>query len=437
MKGIGRVSLGVAAAVLGFAVLIGPASSMSGADVVQVEPSVGPVIVSTITLGATPVAGVVVVVSRDEKEVGRAKSASDGTVEIPVPGSAQYEVTIDRSSLPDGVAFASGARTTLKPFVQANGRAPVVFQLTKAGAQEVETVSNFERMANLIASGLRLGLVIALASVGLSLLYGTTGLTNFAHGELVTFGAVAAWFFNDPGTIGAPLVLAAVLGVVASGGLGASLEFSLFRPLRRRGMPDNTVMIVSIGLAFLLRYLISIIFEANPRQYAQYAAQSPTVDIGPLHLRPKDVIIAVVAALVLIAVGLFLRRARLGTAIRAVSDNRDLAESSGIDVQRVILVVWVMSAGLAGLGGILLGLTETVSWNMGQRVLLVMFAAVVLGGLGTTFGAMAGGIVVGVVSDVSTFWLDSDLKIVVALFALILVLLVRPNGIFGFNERAA
>jgi len=145
----------------------------------------------------------------------------------------------------------------------------------------------------------------------------------------------------------------------------------------------------------------------------------------------------VVAALVLVGVGLFLRRARLGTAIRAVSDNRDLAESSGIDVQRVILAVWVMSAGLAGLGGILLGLTETVSWNMGQRVLLVMFAAVVLGGLGTTFGAMAGGIVVGVVSDVSTFWLDSDLKIVVALFALILVLLVRPNGIFGFNERAA
>ena len=437
MKGVARASLSVVAAVLGFLVLIAVPATLAAASVTQVIPAAGPVIVSTITLGVKPLAGVVVVVRRDGKEVGRGTSARDGTVEIQVSEAAQYEVTIDRASLPDGVGFVPGARTTLKPFVQANGRAPVVFQLTKSGAAEAETVSNFGRMANLVASGLRFGLVIALASVGLSLLYGTTGLTNFAHGELVTFGAVAAWFFNDPGTIGVPLVFAAVLGVLASGGLGASLEFSLFRPLRRRGMPDNTVMIVSIGLAFLLRYLISIIFEANPRQYAQFAAQSPTVHIGPLHLRPKDVIVAVVAALVLVGVGLFLRRARLGTAIRAVSDNRDLAESSGIDVQRVILAVWVMSAGLAGLGGILLGLTETVSWNMGQRVLLVMFAAVVLGGLGTTFGAMAGGIVVGVVSDVSTFWLDSDLKIVVALFALILVLLVRPNGIFGFNERAA
>jgi len=140
---------------------------------------------------------------------------------------------------------------------------------------------------------------------------------------------------------------------------------------------------------------------------------------------------------VLVLVGIFLQRARLGTAIRAVSDNRDLAESSGIDVQRVILTVWILSGALAGLGGLLLGLTETVSWNMGQRVLLVMFAAVVLGGLGTTFGAMAGGLLVGIVSDLSTFWLDSDLKIVVALAALVVVLLFRPTGIFGVRERTA
>ena len=138
-----------------------------------------------------------------------------------------------------------------------------------------------------------------------------------------------------------------------------------------------------------------------------------------------------------IAVGIFLQRARLGTAIRAVSDNRDLSIASGIDDQRVILLVWITAGAMAGLSGIMLASTDTASWNMGQRVLLVTFAAVVLGGLGTTFGAMVGGLVVGIVSDVSTFWLDADLKIVVALATLVVVLLVRPQGIFGVKARTA
>jgi len=169
----------------------------------------------------------------------------------------------------------------------------------------------------------------------------------------------------------------------------------------------------------------------------QFAAQAPSIDLGPISLRPKDLIVIAVATVVLIAVGVFLQRSRLGTAIRAVSDDRDLSESSGIDVQRVILAVWVLSGALAGLGGVFLAVTETATWNMGQRALLIMFAAVVLGGLGTAFGAMAGGLLVGIVSDLSTYWLDADLKIVVALGALIVVLLFRPTGIFGVRARAA
>jgi len=211
----------------------------------------------------------------------------------------------------------------------------------------------------------------------------------------------------------------------------------MFRPLRKRGMPDLSVMVASIGLAFILRYAFAIIFDANPLQYVQFAAQAPTVDLGPISVRPKDLIVIAVAAVVLVAVGLFLQRSRLGTAIRAVSDDRDLSESSGIDVQRVILAVWVLSGALAGLGGVLIAVTDTATWNMGQRALLIMFAAVVLGGLGTAFGAMAGGLLVGIVSDLSTYWLDADLKIVVALGALVVVLLFRPTGIFGVRARAA
>ena len=131
------------------------------------------------------------------------------------------------------------------------------------------------------------------------------------------------------------------------------------------------------------------------------------------------------------------QRARLGTAIRAVSDNRDLSVASGIDDNRVVLIVWLMAGAMAGLSGVMLGSTEFIGWNMGQRVLRVMFAAVLLGGLGTTFGAMFGGIFVGVVSDLSTLWLDADLKIVVALATLVAVLLVRPQGVFGVKARTA
>ena len=414
------------------------AGSAPGAPTTTVAPtSGGPTLSTVLTAGGKPVEGVDVTVSRDGSKVASGTSDEDGRVVIHLDEPGRYEVALDVGSLPDGISVEKGARSELRPIVQSGGVTPIVFRLVAEGGGGSTAPGTGERLAGLLASGLRFGLVIAVASVGLSLIFGTTGLTNFAHGEMVAFGAIATWYFNDPSSVGLSLVLAALAGVVLSGMFGASLELGLFRPLRRRGMSDLAIMVVSIGLAFALRYLFAMVFAANPRQYAQYAAQAPSVDLGIVQLRPKDLIVIGVSLVVLVLVGIFLQRARLGTAIRAVSDNRDLAESSGIDVQRVILTVWILSGALAGLGGLLLGLTETVSWNMGQRVLLVMFAAVVLGGLGTTFGAMAGGLLVGIVSDLSTFWLDSDLKIVVALAALVVVLLFRPTGIFGVRERTA
>jgi branched-chain amino acid transport system permease protein len=400
----------------------------------------GPSITTTLTAGseAEPLEGVVVTVSQDGTEVGQATSDADGKVQIPVPAAGRYQVSLDVKSLPEGVELAEGAKATLTPIVQATGARPVVFRLTEAGQATTSGPSDVERLASLTASGVRFGLVIALAAVGLSLIFGTTGLTNFAHGELIAFGAIATWYLNvSDGGLGLPLLLAAVGGILLTGVFGASFELAVYRPLRRRGMPVVSQMVVSIGLAFALRYVFSIIFGQGPQQYAQYAAQSPTVTLGPISLRPKDLVITAIAFVCLLAVALFLQRARLGTAIRAVSDNRDLSIASGIDDQRVILMVWVIAGLLAGLSGIMLASTDSAAWNMGQRVLLVTFAAVVLGGLGTTFGAMVGGLVVGVVSDVSTFWLDADLKIVVALATLVVVLLIRPQGIFGVKARTA
>jgi neutral amino acid transport system permease protein len=359
-------------------------------------------------------------------------------VAVEIPEGGQYDVTLDPDTFPEGVDFAEDARTELSPFAQNVGDRPVVFRLTEEGAAARERTSDAQRLLSLFASGVRFGLVIGLAAVGLSLIFGTTGLTNFAHGELVSFGAIATWYLNNPTSgLGIPLVIAAVGGIALSGAFGASIELGVFRPLRRRGMPVLSQMVVSIGLAIALRYVFSIVYGASSRQYAQYAAQGPTVDLGPISLRPKDVVVTIVALLAVVAVGVFLSKARLGTAIRAVSDNGDLSTASGIDTQRVILLVWVLAGVLAGAGGLMLGTTDLVSWNMGQQILLIMFAAVLLGGLGTAYGAMVGGLFVGIVSDMSTFWLDADLKIVVALGTLVLVLLVRPQGVFGVRTRAA
>lgn len=403
-------------------------------------PTTGPGISTTIVAGSDgePIEGVTVTVSQDGDEVGSATSGADGKIFVAVPAAGRYQVVLDTESLPDGIELEDGARSTLNPIVQANGVLPVVFRLAEEGATTTSGPTDFDRLASLLASGVRFGLVIALAAVGLSLIFGTTGLTNFAHGELIAFGAIATWYLNsNSGGLGLPLLLAAVGGIILTGVFGASFELGVYRPLRRRGMPIVSQMVVSIGLAFALRYAFSIIFGQSPQQYSQYAAQSPTVSLGPISLRPKDLVITAVAFACLVAVGLFLQRSRFGTAIRAVSDNRDLSVASGIDDQKVILTVWVVAGALAGLSGIMLASTDTAAWNMGQRVLLVTFAAVVLGGLGTTFGAMVGGLVVGVVSDVSTFWLDADLKIVVALATLVVVLLIRPQGIFGVRARTA
>jgi branched-chain amino acid transport system permease protein len=194
------------------------------------------------------------------------------------------------------------------------------------------------------------------------------------------------------------------------------------------------MLVISIGLSFAVRNTINIMFGGEPRTYADYAVQQPIHILG-VQTVPKNVFIIIFSILVLGGVGLFLQRTRTGTAMRAVADNRDLAESSGINVEKVILVTWIVGAGLAGLGGVLQGASETVQWDMGFKLLLLIFAAVVLGGLGTAYGAMLGAFIVGVTVEMSTFWIDATVKNAVALAVLVLMLLVRPQGLLGTKER--
>lgn len=383
--------------------------------------------------GRIPVEGVVIVVrDADGREIGRATSGADGSWSVPLPGAGTYRVELDTSTLPEGVRLRNPDRAVLDAVPVDDGQAKVVRFVF---GEFTSGVSTSARIINLVAQGVTFGLVIALASVGLSLIFGITGLVNFAHGELVALGALVAWWANA--SAGGPhwhLTVAAALAVAvgAAGGLG--LEHGLWRPLRRRGVGRIALLVVSIGLAFVLRHVYLVLYGGAPRPYRDYTIQRE-VAVGPVSLPPKDYAIIAIATVVLVAVGVMLLRTRMGTAMRAVADNRDLAEASGIDVNAVIRTVWVLGGALAALGGVLQGLTESVVWDMGFSLLLLMFAAVIVGGLGTAFGAMAGGLLIGVVSQVSTFWFDVEFKLVFALGALIVVLLFRPQGLFGHAER--
>ncbi len=161
------------------------------------------------------------------------------------------------------------------------------------------------------------------------------------------------------------------------------------------------------------------------------------LDIGPFSLTKRDLISMAICVLVLLAVALFLQRSRQGKAIRAVSDNPELSSATGINTNRVILLVWVAGGALAGLGGVLLGLDEQVRWNMGFTLLLLMFAAITVGGLGNPYGALVGALLVGLAVELWTWIFPGavELKNTGALITLIVVLLVRPQGLLGRKER--
>ena len=271
-----------------------------------------------------------------------------------------------------------------------------------------------------------------MCAIGLSLIFGTTGLTNFAHGELVTLGALIAWMFNV--RFGLNLILAGALSVVICFGVGLVLEAGFFGPLRRRGFSLISLMVITIGLSILVRYIYLYIFGGRTRAYSEYAVQQGR-KIGPITITPAALVSVALSITVLASVGLLLQRTKIGKAMRAVADNRDLAASSGIDVQRVILLVWGFGAGLAGLGGVLLGLAEQAGWEMGTKLLLLMFAGVTLGGLGTAYGALVGSLLVGIFLQMSTMVIPPELKTVGALALLILALIFRPQGLLGQRER--
>ncbi len=389
----------------------------------------------TIRAGRDVVEGVAVTVNdAGGSIIGEAVTDAEGRWEIPIPGLGEYIAILDPETLPEGIGFQAGASNEVTVNVDEARNRAVGFQI-EAGGTIISVDPTWKRLLNRAVSGFKVGLLVALAAIGLSLIFGVTGLVNFAHSEMVAFGAVVAFGIESAtGFTGGLFVFSVLITLLLGGLLGYGLETGVFGPLRRRKMTNISLMVVSIGLAFIMRYVTLIYFGADPETYESFRIQSG-VSFGPISLPPKDYYIIGISFTVLVSVGVLLQRTKLGTAMRAVADNPALAESSGIDVNRTVMWVWIFGSGLAALGGVMLGLTQVVEWQMGEKMLLLIFAAVTLGGLGTAYGAMVGGLAIGFASETSTFWLDNDLKFLIALVALVVILLVRPQGILGVRER--
>lgn len=280
-------------------------------------------------------------------------------------------------------------------------------------------------LAQLLLNGVAVGSVIALAAVGLTLTYGILRLSNFAHGDLMTLGAYLTLLANG---IGINLWLSVLLGCAATI-LGVLLsEQLIWSPMRAKRATSTTLIIISIGLALFIRYGIILFWGGSNQRYDLPVAEA--IQFGGLRLPLYNIVVIGLAIVVIAALHYLLQNTKIGKAMRAVADNLELARVSGIDVDRVVIWTWVIAGGLTALGGSMLGLTEGVRPNMGWFLLLPMFAAVILGGIGNPYGAIAGALVIGITQEVSTYWLPAQYKLGVALVVMVFVLLFRPQGLF-------
>ena len=387
-------------------------------------------IAGNVRAAGEPVEGATITVTGDDFE-GEAVSAEDGSWGGGVPSNGgTWTVTLVEDSLPSGVEAPDDFAFTQEVEFRATNTITRNFTLT---AGERTTTGFWDQLLSRTVNGLNFGLMLALAAIGLSLVFGTTGLSNFAHGEMVTFGALGALLFSVG--FGWPIYLAIPLAVLLSAAFGLAMDAGIWRPLRRKGLGTVQLMIVSIGLSLALRYVYQMFIGGGTEQLPGGVA-SPLPGLGPIRISITDVISMAVSIIVIAAFAFWLLRTRLGRATRAVSDNPSLAAASGIDVDAVVRVVWVVAAALAGLSGILWAYFRPgIKWDMGTSILLLVFAAVTLGGLGTAFGALIGSLIVGLLVEVSTLWIPSDLKYVGALVVLIVIMLLRPQGILGRRER--
>ncbi|MBE9521956.1 MAG: branched-chain amino acid ABC transporter permease [Proteobacteria bacterium] len=300
-------------------------------------------------------------------------------------------------------------------------------------------------MAELIVYGIVLGSIISLGAIGLSLVYGIIRFANFSHGDFLTAGAYVALFMvtgvlswiGIPDTTFGPLsfgwrmVIAFPVSMVAVGGVAILLDRVLYRKLRIKGSGPVMLAMSSLGAAFIIRMVILIIWSSDSLFFRpgllRPALQLP---LG-IKIRPDQILILFAVFALVSLLHLFLQNTKMGKAMRATADNMELALISGIDTERIIIWTWGIGGALAAAAGILYGIDVQLHPYMGWNFLIPLFAATILGTIGNIYGALIGGLTIGIAQQVSTAFLLPTYKLAVAFIIMVLILLIRPQGIFG------
>ena len=415
------------AVIVGFFILAGLLSA-SPAQAEEVDPSTyAYTIAGTFLQDDTPIEGVKVTASLDNFSAS-ATSNEWGEWSIMVPALGKYKVEIDKATIPEGFALSDAENGAIgEADLTETDFAAVLFSF---GADTSTKIPFADQLLIRVYAGLNFGLLLAIAAIGISLIFGTTGLNNFAHGEMVTFGALMMWFTFS--VLQLNIFIAALAAILATTAFGWAQDAGLWKPLRKRRMGLNQMMIVSIGFSIVARYLMLLFFEGDTKDIG---GGGNIIQLGPIYTSDITLIGMAINVIALAGGALFLTRTRVGKATRAVSDNASLAASTGIDVEKIIRIVWVVAGALTGLAGILYGLQFQANWLTGFQILLLLFAATTLGGLGTSLGATVGALIIGFVVELSSLVLPADLKYAASLIILILVLLVRPQGVLGKKQR--
>ncbi|HET8728928.1 MAG TPA: branched-chain amino acid ABC transporter permease [Alphaproteobacteria bacterium] len=294
-------------------------------------------------------------------------------------------------------------------------------------------------MLQAIADGLLTGAIISLGAIGLTLTMGILRFANFAHAELITWGAYMA--LGVIGTVGMtaspigplsfgwPLIGATAVAAALTIALAMVIDWLVFRPLRGKAN-HLTLVFASFGIALLVRNAILMFFGGRAQYYSNELQIA--IPVAPnLRLMPDQIFVFALTAVIVVAIHLFLQRTRLGLAMRAVSENPDLARVNGIDTRVVVRWTWIIGGSLAAIAGVLYGVTVQLRPEIGFYLLLPLFAAAIIGGVGNVFGAVIGGLIVGLAESLSVFVVPTGYKLAIPFVILLIVLYLRPTGLFA------
>ncbi len=304
-------------------------------------------------------------------------------------------------------------------------------------------------MAELIVYGIVLGSIIALGAIGITLVYGIVRMANFAHGEFMTSAAYLALFMVTvilpwlgvpdstfgPLSFGWRMLIAFPLTMAAVASIAIFFDRLLYKKLRLKKSNAVILAMSSLGVSFILRMIILIIWGADYR-FFRPGVMRPALELPlGIKIRPDQVFILAVVLVLVALLYLFLQKTKMGKAMRATADNTELALISGIDTEGIVMWTWGIGGGLAAAAGILYGIDVQIHPGMGWNFLIPLFAAAILGGIGNMYGALVGGLAIGIAEQVSTAFLLPTYKLAVAFMIMILILFIRPQGIFGGGKK--